>query len=301
MNLPKNLSIFLISILLSCSSRIEDASLGAERPAKVFLPSDYDDSRSYPLVTLLHGFGTDGDTQNAFLEFDKQVDERQFILILPEGNTNELGQQYWNATDACCDFAGTNPDDKTYLISLVDEAIEKYNVDERKISFVGHSNGGFMAHTMACDYGERISAIVSLAGTTFLDGEKCKGAAAPSVLQIHGTFDLTINYDGAPRNLTLNGYLGAEDTAKRWASKNKCIGDRHFRENLNISTMVPGKETTVEFWKGCNSGSEVELWTIEGGSHLPSLSSVFNAKVLDFLLEHPKTHLKFDSKVGREK
>ncbi len=275
------------ALSLSCSDRVPDGNLGGDRPAKIFLPSDYDDTKSYPLVTLLHGFGVNGDTQNAFFDFDKHVDERQFILILPEGNKNEIGQQYWNATGACCDFVGTNPDDKTYLISLVDEAIEKYNVDEKHIAFMGHSNGGFMAHTMACEYGDRISAIASLAGTTYLDAQDCSDTGDVNVLQIHGTFDLTIDYNGAPRNFTLDGYLGAEDTAKRWAARNGCVGESRFGDELNVSTMVPDKETSVQFWVGCDQQSQVELWTVQGGSHLPALSSIFNDKVLDFLMSTP--------------
>lgn len=141
-----------------------------------------------------------------------------------------------------------------------------------------------MSHTMACEYGDRISAIASLAGTTFLDADKCKDTGSVSVLHVHGTFDLTINYDGADKNLTLNGYLGAEDTVKRWASLNGCVGDSRQGDDLNISTVLMGKETKVNFWVGCDDQREVELWTIEGGGHLPSLSSVFSEKVLDFLL-----------------
>lgn len=244
-------TILFITLLVSCSD-LPDGTLGGDRAAKIFLPNDYDDSKSYPLVTLLHGFGVSGDTQNAFLKFEKQVDKRQFILILPEGNKNEIGQQYWNATGACCDFTEQNPDDKTYLISLVDEATEKYNVDEKRISFLGHSNGGFMAHSMACEYGDRISAIASLAGTTYLDAQACKDSGNVDVLQIHGDFDLTINYDGASRNLTLDGYLGAEDTAKRWASRKGCADDSRLRDNINISTIVPDKQTEIQFWVGCD-------------------------------------------------
>ena len=35
-------------------------TVGGDRPAKVFIPEDYDAAKSYPLVILLHGFGATG-------------------------------------------------------------------------------------------------------------------------------------------------------------------------------------------------------------------------------------------------
>ena len=39
---------------------------------------------------------------------------------------------------------------------LVDEIASVYPVDKKRVFLVGHSNGGFMSHRMACDKSERI-------------------------------------------------------------------------------------------------------------------------------------------------
>lgn len=82
---------------------IDKSPLGGERPGKVFLPSNYDPSKKYPLLTLLHGYGATSFIQDSFLKVSLLVNDLQFILITPDGLKDGNGQ-YWNATDACCDF-----------------------------------------------------------------------------------------------------------------------------------------------------------------------------------------------------
>src|SRR5258706_3929439 len=82
---------------------------------------------------------------------------------------------------------------------------------------MGHSNGGFMSHRLACD-APRIAAIVSLAGAVWNDPSKCKPAGPVSILEVHGNADLTINYNGGQKK----GYTypPAHTTVATWAGKN---------------------------------------------------------------------------------
>ena len=68
---------------------------------------------------------------------------------------------------ACCDKYDAKPDDVGYLTGLIDEIIAAgWPVDPKRIYLFGHSNGGYMAHRMACDRADRIAAIICLAGST---------------------------------------------------------------------------------------------------------------------------------------
>lgn len=40
--------------------------------------------------------------------------------------------------------------------------------------------------------------------------------------------------------------------------------------------------------KGCVPGGGVELWTIAGGHHVPSLTHEAHEKLIDYLFAHPK-------------
>jgi polyhydroxybutyrate depolymerase len=44
----------------------------------------------------------------------------------------------------------------------------------------------------------------------------------------------------------------------------------------------------VQSFTGCEAGYAAELWTIQGGSHVPNLDASYSEMVVDFLLAHPK-------------
>src|SRR5690606_28936935 len=123
---------------------------GGERPVTLHVPPQYDPAEPMPLVVLLHGYRVSGVVQERFLKFAPQADARGFLYLYPDGTKNSQSLGFWNASDACCDFEGSGVDDVAYLIGLVHEVQEAYNVDPKRIYFMGHSNGGFMAYRMAC-------------------------------------------------------------------------------------------------------------------------------------------------------
>ena len=58
---------------------------------------------------------------------------------------------------------------------------------------------------------------------------------------------------------------------------------------MDLDSGIAGAETSVtRYATGCAPGGHAELWTINGGSHLPSLSAAFAPDLIDFLFAHPK-------------
>ena len=253
----------------------------------VYSPSDYDAGNPYPLVILLHGFNTPGFVQNAYLQTSNSVDEKQFVFLLPEGLTNPNGAQFWNGTPACCDGFGSGVDDVGYLRGLIAEASEQYNIDARRVYVMGHSNGGFMSYRMACEASDVVTAIASLAGATFATEAECTPDEPVSVLQIHGTDDSTILYDGGA-----NGggrYPSALDSVRRHAQVAGC--------NLDAPSLLPGLDIlladgndteALRFEDGCANGIEAELWTLPGAPHIPGVSPDFSPAILDWLFRQSK-------------
>jgi polyhydroxybutyrate depolymerase len=47
-------------------------------------------------------------------------------------------------------------------------------------------------------------------------------------------------------------------------------------------------DTVITRYNETLSGGTVELWTVNGGGHMPTLSSQFPQQVIDWLLAHPK-------------
>jgi polyhydroxybutyrate depolymerase len=73
---------------------------GDERPSEVDIPTDYDPTVSYPLLMVLHGLGANGWIQAGVLGLFDYVDEKQFVMVFPDGTPDEEGRLLWNGA-AC--------------------------------------------------------------------------------------------------------------------------------------------------------------------------------------------------------
>lgn len=257
-------------------------------PVRIYIPSTYNPETPAPLVILLHGYGSSGAGQESYMRFAPLSEEYGFLYAHPDGTTNPSGSRFWNATDACCNFFGSNVDDSGYLLALIDAVKAQLSVDDRRVHFIGHSNGGFMSYRMACDHAETVAAIASLAGATWNDPVDCSPIAPVHVLQIHGTNDSVIRYDGG--TLGSNPYPGAIESVEQWASFDGCsLIPQTDLPPLDLDSSIPGAESTVRrYADACDLGGSGELWTIVGGSHTPNLSPSFSRLVVEYLLDHPK-------------
>jgi polyhydroxybutyrate depolymerase len=251
--------------------------LGGERVSDYFVPAGYQDSERWPLLILLHGYSASGWLQDGYFGTSALVDEMGFFLMTPDGTRNSGGTTFWNGTDVCCDFEGSGVDDVGYLVGLIDELSLYYNIHPGRVYLLGHSNGGYMSYRLACEAGDRITALASLAGATYGDPAQCKGTDPVSVLQIHGTDDDTVGYEG------IGLQPGALATAKMWAEHNGCSGDGEVQETLDLEEFIAGSETEVLNWDNCTAESRVELWSVVGGSHVPAFRETFTPMVLDYL------------------
>ena len=84
-------------------------------------------------------------------------------------------------------------------------------------------------------------------------------------------------------------FPGAVKTVQIWAGYNGASGPvTDAAPSLDLTTDVAGLDTVVTRYTTCPPGGAVELWTINGGGHTPTLSSQFSPRVIDWLLAHPK-------------
>ena len=173
-------------------------------------------------------------------------------------------------------------DDYGWLGGLVAEARELINVSG--VYVVGYSNGGVRAYRLACDGLDGLVAIVSLAGSSFGDPDRCADAAPVSVLQIHGTSDVDIPFAGTLESA--GGYPGAETLIQRWGERAGCdVAQVEQLANLDLELTIDGAETTVRRIRdGCADDIVVELWTIENGDHFPMFSDDWPDHLLNWLL-----------------
>jgi polyhydroxybutyrate depolymerase len=259
-------------------------TFGGDRPVDVLVPPSYDAATPAPLLLLLHGYTASGAIQESYFTLQDAAFERGMIYAYPDGTIDGMDSGFWNASDACCDFFSTGIDDSGYLRGLIEEIEAAYNIDPKQIYLAGHSNGGFMSYRMACDHADKIAAIVSLAGANPLMG--CTPSEPVSVLQVHGTADDTIFFDGG--DILGNAYPSATESVAFWANIGGCAANPTTDPaTLDLDTGLTGAETTVARHDGC-TGGWAEQWTIQDGAHVPDLDSSWAPTILDFLMARPK-------------
>lgn len=257
----------------------------ADRPFQLHIPASYQSGVKAPLVIVLHGYTASGAQQESYFKLTAESDRRGFLYAMPDGTKNSRGERFWNATPACCDFGRTGVDDSGYLAGLIDTVSAQYSVDPGRVYVTGHSNGGFMAYRMACEHADKITAIVSLAGAMNDDPTQCTPSRPVSVLEIHGTSDETIGYDGGAN--AGNSFPSVTTTLSDWRGYDGCADKADTSSKpLDLVTDLPGAETTVTAYR-CAKGSTVELWSVKDGKHVPSLSENFAPAVIDFLYAQP--------------
>ncbi|MBS4218666.1 prolyl oligopeptidase family serine peptidase [Bacillus sp. FJAT-49711] len=120
------------------------------------LPKEYEENHdtSYPLVLFLHGAGERGDDLNLVKEHGppKLAKERDFpfILVSPQ-----------------CPFDMRYSTWELYmddLNALIDEIIEQYRVDKKRVYVTGLSMGGFGTWDIAKRYPEKFAAAAPICG-----------------------------------------------------------------------------------------------------------------------------------------
>jgi len=281
----------------SASVGANELVVGGTRPLTVHLPAG-DASEPAPLLIMLHGYSSTGHEHESYFRFGSVAARRGIVYANPDGSVDSRGNHFWNATDACCDFDATGVDDAEYLTGLIKEISARASVDPKRVYFVGHSNGGFMSYRMACEHADLVAGIVSLAGATFAARTDCQPSEPVAILEIHGTADGTVRFDGgklsdigAPGQM--NPYPGATTTVATWAAYDGCAAKlTRTKMIVDVDAVTFGSngpaEATVDTALDCDPGGDVELWTIPNGGHSPDLSATFADSVLDFLLAHPK-------------
>ena len=284
------LLLLVFSVLSISQSQAADVIYPGDRSFTLVVPTTYQSGTPAPLIIALHGYTANAPYADSYFQLSKVADQKGILTVYPSGSKDSNGYLFWNATPSCCNFDSSAVDDEAYLMSIIDSVSKDYSVDPARIYIVGHSNGGFMAHHMACKQSDRIAAIVSLAGATYSNTRSCKPTSPVSVLQIHGSKDAVISYTGG--YLFGSAYPSARKTIDIWGKLNGC-GKKPARvlPRLDLDRKISGTETTVLRYKGCKAGTTSELWTIDRGAHSPELSDTFAQNIVNFLLSHPKKTL----------
>jgi polyhydroxybutyrate depolymerase len=168
---------------------------GTRRTFNVHRPQGLPDTA--PLVVMLHGgFGTGAQAERSY-HWDNEADAGHFLVAYPDGLNRA-----WNAGTCCGEPQRVNADDVGFITAMVGAIEQQIPVDRARVYATGMSNGAMMALRLGCQT-DTFAAIAPVAGTLLTD---CSGARPTSLLQIHGTADDRVPYNGGPgKALAANG------------------------------------------------------------------------------------------------
>jgi len=231
---------------------------GIQRDYILYIPAIYDGSADFPLVLNFHGFGSNANEQMFYGDFRDIADTEGFLLVHPQG-TSLNGSQYWNVGSP--GSSGSTIDDVGFTEALIDELANLYTINLDRVYATGMSNGGFMSFLLACQLSEKIAAIASVTGSMTLDTyANCNAQHPTPILQIHGTSDNIVPYNGN------TGSLSIDDVISYWVNYNNCD------TNPTITTfpdLDPSDGSIVEHivYTGGDNASTTEHMKVIGGGH----------------------------------
>lgn len=225
---------------------------GLKRTYRLFAPLALERDRPAPVLLVLHGVGDSGEGMVGATQLDRVASTEDFIVAYPDGVN-----QTWNGGYCCLGQAKTGPDDVAFLARVIDDVQANHKVDPARVYVVGVSAGAIMAYRLGCELAGRISGVGSVAGAMILDG--CQPTKAVSVIEIHGTADRLVPYEGGR---TAGGATQpsppSRAVVRRWAELNRCPVAPADHTEGPVSTST---------WTGCSGGTAVKLITIDGGGH----------------------------------
>lgn len=244
---------------------------GIERDYRLYIPAAYDPQTPTPLLFNLHGYGSNNIEQEFYGDFRPVADTAVFIIAHPNGAVDLTGNRAWNT------FGATAVDDVGFLSALIDTISAGYNIDDQRIYSAGMSNGGFMSYDLACFLSDRIAAVASVTGSMLWTRfAACNPDRPIPVMQIHGTADATVPYNG-------NFFFAHIDSlVSFWVNHNNCFP---IPEIIEVPDIDPNDGCSAEqhIFSGGDNGSSVEFYKVLGGGHSwPGAPINLNITNMDF-------------------
>ncbi|HEY4710438.1 MAG TPA: PHB depolymerase family esterase [Candidatus Acidoferrales bacterium] len=233
---------------------------GLRRNYLLHVPADLPAGKPAPLVLVLHGGGGHDWNMPGFTHFDELADQQGFLVAYPDAVNG-----YWNASRNT-----STADDVGFIRALIDEVARAHSLELRRVYSTGISNGGFFTNRLACDLGDKIAAIASVAATMPESlAVACKPSRAISVMYIQGTEDPLVPINGGKvgfrRGRSYGESISLADAEAFW-----CKNDRI--RSTSTATDLPdhasdGTHVHREIWSGGADDTEIVVYTIEGGGH----------------------------------
>jgi polyhydroxybutyrate depolymerase len=246
---------------------------GYARSYTLHVPPQYDGKTPLPLVIVLHPFGDNAASFANFTGFSKEADAEGFFAVYPQGLNGS-----WNAGTCCRPSSQQIFDDVGFIQTVLAKLKSDLAVNDSRLHVVGESNGGMLAYRLACDFPQDFAAIAAVSATSVVT-ERCNATSPVSVMAVHGTADDVIPYNESTRSKSALPVPPAVDAISYWAKRDGTVSVPRQQVEGNL---------TVTTYNGGLNGTEVVLYTINGGGHGWPSEIPTNDLIWRFFELHPR-------------
>lgn len=243
---------------------------GTEREYKIYVPKDLGAKR--PLLISCHGMNQDAAYQMGMLDIKSVADTAKFVTVFPEGISKS-----W-------DISGNR--DINFMLALIDEMVEKYDIDRGRVYLSGFSMGGMFTYHAMNKIADRIAAFAPISGYPMGGATASPNVRPIPIIHTHGTSDDVVTFANVQKNLNVwikhNGCPETAEVTKRY--RNAAHITRHVwgpgNDDVEVVLMEMankghwisndnGVKTGDEIWRFCSRYSIEAAGPVEKPQILP--------------------------------
>ncbi len=197
---PKDLSEASLTDIFKAETY--KASNGIILPYRIYVPEDYDASKSYPVVVFLHGSGERGNDNTSQLKngighMFKKVGSPilDSIVIAPQcpSSMKWVSVSAWTECNYSTDKLAESPALRA-VVDLLEDLPLDYNINKKQIYATGLSMGGFGTWDLLVRHGDMFAAGIPVCGGC--DVSKAAELVNMPIMTFHGLKDPTVPCTG---------------------------------------------------------------------------------------------------------
>ncbi|MEO8687588.1 MAG: PHB depolymerase family esterase [Solirubrobacteraceae bacterium] len=197
------------------------------------------------LVVAFHGAGGNGPSFAAYTGLSRTANRHGFAVLYPTAGS---GSHFWSLNRSMA------PDDVGRLRALLPQAERLACADTARMFATGVSNGGGFAARVGCQLAGTIAAVAPVAGG-YRALDPCPANRRASLLEIHGTADPVVPYEGRGPEHEGN----PKDFVTDWAERDGC--------STRTEAERPSRLVLRFHHLACPDGLSVEHVRLQGTDH----------------------------------